>query len=48
MTSKKDERKIKLTYVSKSLNFEAYTLIKPQGSSSLSYDKKNYNIKLYL
>ena len=47
MTSKKDERKIKLTYVSKNLNFESYTLIKIQGSSSLAYDKKNYNIKLY-
>ena len=31
MTSKKDERKIKLTYVSKNLNFESYTLIKIDG-----------------
>ena len=47
MTSKEDERKIKLTYTSKELNFDAYALIKIQGSSSLTYEKKNYTIKLY-
>ena len=47
MNSKEDERKIKLTYTSNNLNFEAYTLIKVQGTSSLAYDKKNYTIKLY-
>lgn len=47
MTSKSDERKIKLTYTSENLNFNAYALIKLQGASSLSYEKKNYTIKLY-
>lgn len=47
MNSKEDERKIKLTYTSDNLNFEAYTLIKVQGTSSLAYDKKNYTINLY-
>ena len=42
MTSKKDERKILLKYKSDELNFEKYTKIKVQGSSSIVYDKKNY------
>ena len=47
MTSKKDERKILLKYKSDELNFEKYTKIKVQGSSSLVYDKKNYTINFY-
>jgi len=47
MTSKNDERKIKLRYVSNELEFEAYAKIKLQGNSSIAYDKKNYTIKLY-
>lgn len=47
MDTKTDERKIKLTYKSKDLTFDSYALLKIQGSSSLSYEKKNYNIKLY-
>ena len=47
MTKKSDEREIKIKYVSEELNFEAYAKIKPQGTSSLAYEKKNYTIKLY-
>ena len=47
MTSKKDERKVLLKYKSDELNFEKYTIIKVQGSSSLVYDKKNYTISFY-
>ena len=36
-----------LEYVSKSSRFHAYTYIKLQGSSSLSYPKKNFTINLY-
>ena len=47
MNSKSDKRKIELHYKSDDLEFKAYTVIKIQGNSSLQYDKKNYNIKLY-
>ena len=47
MTSKEDERKISLKYVSNDINFESYALIKIQGTSSVYFEKKNYNIKLY-
>ncbi len=47
MTDKKDERNILLKYKSNELNFEKYTKIKVQGSSSLVYEKKNYTINLY-
>ena len=47
MKDKKDERKILLKYKSNDLNFEKYTKIKVQGSSSLVYEKKNYTINLY-
>ena len=47
MESKKDEREVLLKYKSDDLNFEKYTKIKVQGSSSLAYDKKNYTINLF-
>lgn len=47
MESKKDERNILLKYKSEELNFEKYTKIKVQGSSSLVYEKKNYTINFY-
>ena len=47
MTAKKDEREILLKYTSEELNFEKYTKIKIQGSSSLAYEKKNYTINFY-
>ena len=47
MTSKDDERQIKLKYTSSDLNFDSYCEIKIQGATSLAYEKKNYNIKLY-
>ena len=47
MNVKSDIRKVKMTYAGDGLNFESYVEIKIQGSSSLSYTKKNYNIKLY-
>ena len=36
-----------MTYVSKTERFHAYLEIKCQGSSSMSYDKKNFTIKMY-
>lgn len=36
-----------LTYVSKTQTFTAYITIKCQGTSSLSYPKKNFTVKLY-
>ena len=36
-----------MQYISKTENFTAYLKIKCQGSSSMSYDKKNFTIKLY-
>ncbi len=47
MNSKEDVRNIKLKYESEELNFDAYTKIKIQGTSSLAYEKKNYTINLY-
>ena len=47
MKDKKDERRILLNYKSNGLNFEKYTKIKVQGSSSLVYEKKNYTINFY-
>ncbi len=47
MVSKQDVRKILLKYESDSINFETYASIKIQGTSSVFYDKKNYNITLY-
>lgn len=47
MNSKSDVRKIKLKYESKELNFESFTKIKIQGTSSLAYEKKNYTITLF-
>ena len=47
MESKKDERNILLKYNSEELNFEKYSKIKIQGSSSLAYEKKNYTINLF-
>lgn len=36
-----------IEYISKTLTFKAYTKIKLQGNSTLSYPKKNYTIKMY-
>lgn len=36
-----------LEYISKTSKFHAYTLIKLQGSSTLSHPKKNFTINLY-
>lgn len=47
MLTKEDERKILLRYDDGIKNFEAYTSIKIQGSSSIAYEKKNYTIKLF-
>lgn len=43
----KDDVKAELTYVSKTETFHAYILIKCQGTSSMSYPKKNFTVKLY-
>ena len=45
--TKKDEANISVKYESQNFTLDAYAKIKLQGSSSLSYDKKNYNIKFY-
>ncbi len=47
MNLKSDVRNIKLKYETTDFNFEAYTTIKIQGTSSLAYEKKNYTINLY-
>lgn len=47
MQNKKEERQIKLRYISNNLEFTSYIKIKLQGNSSIRYDKKNYTIKLY-
>lgn len=47
MNSKKDERNITFEYKSNGLTFTGAAKIKPQGSSSLGYAKKNYTINFY-
>ena len=44
---KDDIKNITIKYISKNLNFESYATIKWQGNSTLRFNKKNYNIKLY-
>ena len=46
---KKEIRKIKIKYEDKNkkLKHETYAALKLQGTSSLNYEKKNYNITLY-
>ena len=44
---KKDVRDIRIKYISDDINFESYAKLNIQGSSSLKYDKKNYNITFY-
>ena len=36
-----------LTYISKTLTFHSYVTIKCQGTSSMSYPKKNFTVKLF-
>ena len=43
----KDDVLAEMTYISKTEKFHAYLEIKCQGSSSMSYDKKNFTIKMY-
>lgn len=43
----KNERYAELIYTSKTETFHAYITIKCQGTSSLSYPKKNFTVKLY-
>jgi len=47
MYTKDDERRIKVKYISNDKDFESYATLKIQGTSSIGYDKKNYNIKFY-
>lgn len=47
ISSKKEKRKIFVKYESKDKTFESHALIKWQGTSSLSYTKKNYTISFY-
>lgn len=43
----KDDVLAEMTYISKTEEFHAYLKIKCQGSSSMSYSKKNFTIKMY-
>lgn len=43
----KDDVLAEMQYISKTENFSAYLKIKCQGSSSMSYPKKNFTIKMY-
>lgn len=43
----KDEVNAEMTYISKSLNFNAFLEIKCQGTSSMKYPKKNFTVKLF-
>lgn len=43
----KNDRYAELIYTSKTETFRAYITIKCQGTSSLSYPKKNFTVKLY-
>ena len=43
----KDDVLAELTYISKTLQFHSYIIIKCQGTSSMKYPKKNFTIKLY-
>ena len=38
---------MQMKYVSKTLTFDCWITIKCQGTSSMSYDKKNFSIRLY-
>lgn len=43
----KDDVLAEMTYISKTETFHAYLKIKCQGSSSMSYPKKNFTVNLY-
>jgi hypothetical protein len=43
----KDDVLAELTYVSNTETFHSYITIKCQGTSSMSYPKKNFTIKLF-
>lgn len=47
MQTKADIRNVSVKYESDTVNFNGYARLKLQGASSLSYDKKNYNMTLY-
>lgn len=43
----KDYTKLKMKYMSKTMEFECYVNIKCQGTSSMAYPKKNFSIRTY-
>ena len=45
--NKKDERIARLSYRSATRSFDCAVQIKPQGTSSMNYPKKNFKITLY-
>ncbi|MBR3134791.1 MAG: CotH kinase family protein [Clostridia bacterium] len=47
MQEKSDKRQIQVKYESDNLKFESYAILKVQGSYTLKFDKKNYNITFY-
>lgn len=47
MTTDKNEVNMEMDYCSRSKNFHSYIKIKYQGNTSLSFDKKNFTVKLF-
>jgi len=47
METKEDIRSISVQYKSRDMDFSGYAELKIQGTSSLSYEKKNYTIKFF-
>ena len=47
MNDKADKRQITVKYESDDISFESYAVLKLQGSYTLKFDKKNYNITFY-
>ena len=43
----KDYTKLKMKYISKSMQFDCFVNIKCQGTSSMAYPKKNFSIRTY-
>lgn len=43
----KDDIPLEMDYKSNSLSFHSYVMLKCQGSSSMSYDKKNFTVTFY-
>lgn len=47
MEDKSDIRNVEIEFDSKELNFKSYATLKIQGAFSVTYPKKNYNVRFY-